>query len=149
MPTGGDVAERAWWRVRVSAPAGDSAVFLANCAAVPFAGADGGVAAFGGFEQVCWSAAPAVDSAGAVEGAGVVAAGVKGDVAVGGGVRSEGVGDAESQECEQQRGKRPEERFTPPPPDRVSAAAARRAWWGVVGRLAVWFTVFTLHQWRV
>ena len=34
----------------------------------------------------------------------------------------------------------------PPPPDRVSAANARRAWWGVVGRLAVCFTFFTLHQ---
>ena len=34
-----------------------------------------------------------------------------------------------------------------PPPDRVSAAAARRARLAVVGRLAVWFTVVTLHQW--
>ena len=83
---------------------------------MPFAGADGAVAAFGDFEQVCWSAAPAVDAAGGVEGAGVVAACVEGDVAVCRGVRGEGLGDAEGQECEQQRSERPEERFTPPPP---------------------------------
>ena len=145
VPAGGDVGERASGRVRVSAPAGDSAVFLADCAVVPFAGADGGVAAFGGLKEIRWSAAPAVDSASDVQGAGVIAAGVEGDVAV---CRGGGGGLGEGQGGEQQCGDRQgdQEEFMPPPPDRVSAAAARRAWWAVVGRSDACFTLITLHQ---
>ena len=72
---------------------------------------------------------------------------IKRQIAAGGSGRS---GLGKSQSGEQQRGDREgdQERFTPPPPDRVSAAAARRARWAAVRRLAVWFTVVTLHQRR-
>ena len=94
---------------------------------MPFPGADGGVAAFGDLKEIRWSIAPAVDSASDVQGAGVVAASVKRDVAVGWGGRG---GLCEGQEGDEQSGDREgdQEEFTPPPPDRVSAAAARRAW---------------------
>ena len=65
---------------------------------MPLSGADCGVAAFGDLKEICWSAAPAMDSAGDVEGAGVVAAGVEDDVAVcggGGGGLGEGQGGEE------------------------------------------------------
>ena len=115
VPAGGDVGERAFGRVRVSAPAGDAVVVLADGAVVPVAGANRRVAAFGDREQVCWSAAPAVDSAADVESAGVVAAGIEGDVAVGWGGRG---GFGEGQEGEEQRGDRKgdQEEFMPPPP---------------------------------
>ena len=83
VPAGGDVGERAFGRVRVSAPTGDSVVLLADGAVVPVAGANRRVVAFGDFEQVRWSVAPAVDAAADVQGAGVVASCVEGDVAVG------------------------------------------------------------------
>ena len=94
------------------------------------------------------SAAPAVDPPSNVECAGAVAAGVERDVAACGGGCG---GFGEGQEGQEQGGDREgdQEGFTPPPPDRVSAAAVRRARWGVVGRLAAGFTVFTLHQWAV
>ena len=77
----------------------------------------------------------------------MLAAGVEREVAAG---RAGGGGLGEGQGGEQERGDREGDReeFIPPPPDRVSAAAARRARWAVVGRLAVWFTVVTLHQRR-
>ena len=115
VPACGDVDERTVGRVRVSAPAGDAVVVLANRAVVPFAGADRRVAAFGDFEEICWSAAPAVDAAGAVEGAGVVAPGVERDVAVG---RSGRGGLGKGQSGEQQSGDRQgdQEEFMPPSP---------------------------------
>ena len=140
MPAGGDVSERAIGRVRVSAPASDAVVFLADGAVVPVAGAEGGVAAFGDIEEIRWSAAPAVDSAGDVEGAGVVSAGVEGDVAVGWG---EGGGLGEGQGGDR---KGDQEGFTPPPPDRVSATAARQARRTALWRLAACLTPVTLHQ---
>ena len=75
----------------------------------------------------------------------MLATGVEREVAAGGGGRG---GLGEGQGGEQERGDREGDReeFIPPPPDRVSAAAARRARWAAVGRLAVWFTVVTLHQ---
>ena len=82
---------------------------------MPFAGADGAVAAFGDLKEVCWSAAPAVDSTGGVQGAGVVASCVQGDVAV---CRGGCGGLGEGQGGEQQRGDREgdQEEFMPPPP---------------------------------
>ena len=82
---------------------------------MPLSGADGAVAAFGDLKEICWTTAPAVDSAGDVEGAGVVAASVKGDVAVCGG----GCGGlGEGQGGEEQGGDREsdQEGFLPPPP---------------------------------
>ena len=115
VPAGGDIAERAARRVRVPAPAGDAVVFLADGAVVPVAGADGAVAAFGDLKEICRPAAPAVDSAGAVQGAGVIAASVQRDVAVGRGGRG---GLGEGQEGEEQRADRKpdQEEFMPPPP---------------------------------
>ena len=115
MPARGNIYERAVGRVRVSAPAGDSVVFLADGAVVPFAGAEGAVLAFGDLKEIRRSAAPAVDSAGDVQGAGVISAGVEGDVAVGWGG---GGGLGEGQSGEEQGGDRQgdQEEFMPPPP---------------------------------
>ena len=112
---------------------------------MPVSGADGYVAAFGDLKEICWSAAPAVDSACDVQGAGVIAARVEGDVTVG---RSRCGGLGEGQEGEEQGGDREgdQEGVMPPPPDRVSAAAARRAWWATVRKLAMCVTPQTLHQ---
>ena len=146
MPTRRNVNERAVRRVRISAPTGDSAVLLADRAVVPFPGADRRVAPLRNLKQLCRSAAPAVDSAGDVQSAGVIAAGVERDVAV---WRGGGGGLGESQESEQQRGDREGDQegfMPPPPPDRASAAAVRRAWRGTVRKPAMCVTLATLHQ---
>ena len=76
----------------------------------------------------------------------MLAAGVEREVAAGRAGRG-GLGEGQGGEQERDDREGDRERFTsPPPPDRVSAAAARRARWAVVGRLAAWFTVVTLHQ---
>ena len=148
MPAHGNIAERARRRVRIPTPAGDPAVCLADRAVVPFPGADRRVPPLRNLKQLRVSAAPAVDAAGDVQSAGVVASCVERDVAV---CRSGRGGLRESQEREQQRADRQpdQEGFTPPPPDRVSAAAARQARWATVRKSAMCVTPATLHQRRI
>ena len=98
---------------------------------MPVAGAEGAVATVGDLEQVRVSIAPAVDSAGAVQGAGAVAAGVEGDVAV---CRGGCGGLGEGQEGKEQGGDREgdQEGFTPPPPPIGCApprCGGRGGWW--------------------
>ena len=145
MPAHGNIAERAARRVRVSAPASDPAILPPDCAVVPFAGADCAVAAFGDFEQICVSVAPATNPAGDVQRASVIAPSIECDVAV---RRSRRSGLGKSQNTKQQRSERQgdQEEFMPLPPDRASAAAPRQARRATVRKPAMCVTPQTLHQ---
>ena len=115
MPAHGNINERAVRRVRVPAPASDPAVLLPNRAVVPFPGADIAVAPPRNLKQLRRPTAPTVNATSDVQRAGVIASGIKRDVAA---RRGGSGGLGEGQGGEQQRGDRngDQEGFTPPPP---------------------------------
>ena len=124
MPARRNIHERAVRRVRVPTPANNPAIHPPNRAVVPLPRADIAVAPLRNLKQLRRPTAPAVDAAGDVQGAGVVAASVQRDVAICGSGRG---GLCEGQGGKQQSGDRKpdQEGFMPPPPDRASAANAR------------------------
>ena len=145
VPAHRHIHERAVRRVRIPTPADNPAIPPPNRAAVPLPRANRRVAPLRNFKQLRRPIPPAVNPPVVAQRASVIAPGIKRDIAANrrGG---ESVGNAKSQKREQQRGKRPEERFTPPPPDRVRAAATRRACKATAKEPAIRVTPATLHQ---